>query len=68
MIAAWHEQQRRRTRSTQWPGPGGDRTIHDRVKAYESLWSQRFDRLDVVPEELKKLEDEDNGSPEQQDE
>lgn len=31
--------------------------IHDWVKNYESSWSQRFDRLDVVLEELKKLED-----------
>jgi DNA-binding transcriptional ArsR family regulator len=31
--------------------------IHDWVKAYEGTWSQRFDRLDEVLEELKKLED-----------
>jgi DNA-binding transcriptional ArsR family regulator len=27
--------------------------IHDWVKAYERSWSERFDRLDVVLEELK---------------
>jgi len=31
--------------------------IHDWVKNYERSWSQRFDRLDVVLEELKELED-----------
>ena len=31
--------------------------IHDWVKSYEESWSQRFDRLDVVLEELKKMED-----------
>ena len=30
--------------------------IHDWVKAYEQSWSDRFDRLDVVLEELKKEE------------
>jgi len=30
--------------------------IHDWVKNYERSWSQRFDRLDVVLEELKELE------------
>lgn len=35
--------------------------IHDWVKNYERSWSQRFDRLDVVLEELKELEDGDNG-------
>jgi DNA-binding transcriptional ArsR family regulator len=28
--------------------------IHDWVKNYESLWSERFDQLDVVLDELKK--------------
>ena len=28
--------------------------IHDWVKDYEQLWSDRFDQLDVVLEELKK--------------
>jgi len=31
--------------------------IHDWVKNYERSWSQRFDRLDVVLEELKEMED-----------
>jgi len=32
------------------------RPIHDWVKAYEATWSERFDRLDAVLEELKKEE------------
>jgi len=35
--------------------------IHDWVRAYERTWSERFDRLDAVLEELKDME-EDNGS------
>ena len=31
--------------------------IHDWVKLYERSWSQRLDRLDVVVEELKEMED-----------
>jgi DNA-binding transcriptional ArsR family regulator len=31
--------------------------IHDWVKDYERSWSRRFDRLDVVLEELKEKED-----------
>jgi DNA-binding transcriptional ArsR family regulator len=31
--------------------------IHDWVKSYESLWSERFDQLDVVLEELKQKEE-----------
>ena len=31
--------------------------IHDWVKTYERAWSQRFDRLDVVLEELKQKEE-----------
>ncbi|MDX6254795.1 MAG: hypothetical protein QOJ11_1129 [Frankiales bacterium] len=31
--------------------------IHDWVKAYEQSWTQRFDRLDDVLEDLKKMED-----------
>jgi len=36
--------------------------IHDWVKNYKQSWSQRFDRLDVVLEELKEMEhgDDDN--------
>jgi DNA-binding transcriptional ArsR family regulator len=33
--------------------------IHDWVKGYERLWSERFDELDVVLEELKDKEEED---------
>ena len=32
--------------------------IHDWVKAYESTWSERFGRLDLVLEELKQKEGE----------
>jgi DNA-binding transcriptional ArsR family regulator len=37
--------------------------IHDWVKNYERSWSERFDQLDVVLEELKKKEEE-NGDDE----
>jgi DNA-binding transcriptional ArsR family regulator len=33
--------------------------IHDWVKSYERLWSQRFAELDVVLEELKEQEERD---------
>lgn len=36
--------------------------IHDWVKTYEQSWSQRFDRLDVVLEELKEIQDGGNGN------
>jgi DNA-binding transcriptional ArsR family regulator len=36
--------------------------IHDWVKDYERLWSQRFDELDVVLEELREKEEEDGSS------
>src|SRR5260370_21748451 len=36
--------------------------IHDWVKNYERSWSQRFDRLDVVLEELKEIKEEHDGS------
>ena len=35
--------------------------IHDWVKPYERLWSERFDQLDVVLDELKRKELEDDG-------
>jgi DNA-binding transcriptional ArsR family regulator len=35
--------------------------IHDWVKNYERSWSQRFDRLDVVLEELKQNKEDDDG-------
>jgi DNA-binding transcriptional ArsR family regulator len=38
--------------------------IHDWVKSYERLWTERFDRLDVVLEELKGKEEGDGGSDE----
>ena len=38
--------------------------IHDWVKSYEAEWTQRFDRLDVVLEELKKKEEGDGGNDE----
>ena len=37
--------------------------IHDWVKEYESTWSERFDQLDVVLEELRE-EEEDDGTDE----
>jgi DNA-binding transcriptional ArsR family regulator len=37
--------------------------IHDWVKEYERLWSERFDELDVVLKELEQKE-EDDGSDE----
>ena len=33
--------------------------IHDWVKSYERSWSERFDRLDMVLEELKQQEERD---------
>ena len=38
--------------------------IHDWVKNYERSWSQRFDQLDVVLEELKQMEDGHGGNDE----
>ena len=38
------------------------RPIHDWVKAYEDSWSERFDELDVVLEDLKQKEQGDGGS------
>ena len=35
--------------------------IHDWVKNYERLWSERFDQLDVVLDQLKKEEDDGSG-------
>ncbi|HEY5196727.1 MAG TPA: metalloregulator ArsR/SmtB family transcription factor [Solirubrobacteraceae bacterium] len=34
--------------------------IHDWVKTYERSWSERFDALDLVLEELEQKEDEDD--------
>jgi len=36
--------------------------IHDWVKSYERSWSERFDQLEAVLEELKEKEKEDEGS------
>jgi DNA-binding transcriptional ArsR family regulator len=36
--------------------------IHDWVKNYETSWSERFDRLDVLLEELKDKEQEEGSS------
>ena len=38
--------------------------IYDWVKNYEQSWSERFDRLDAVLEELKDMEDGDGRSDE----
>jgi DNA-binding transcriptional ArsR family regulator len=38
------------------------KSIHDWVKNYERSWSQRFDRLDVVLEELKEAKEEHDGN------
>jgi DNA-binding transcriptional ArsR family regulator len=35
--------------------------IHDWVKGYESLWSERFEALDIVLEDLKKEEGDGGG-------
>jgi DNA-binding transcriptional ArsR family regulator len=40
------------------------KSIHDWVKDYERSWSVRFDRLNVVLEELKGKEEGDGGSDE----
>ena len=40
------------------------RPIHDWVKNYERSWSERFDRLDVVLEDLKREEEGDDGNDE----
>jgi len=38
------------------------RPIHDWVKAYERTWSERFDQLDVVLDNLKQREEGDDGN------
>ena len=40
------------------------RPIHDWVKAYEALWTERFDHLDEVLEDLKQKEQGDVSSDE----
>ncbi len=49
-----------RTRLYRLNGPAL-KPIHDWVKTYERTWSERFDRLDVVLEELKQREEGDGG-------
>jgi DNA-binding transcriptional ArsR family regulator len=41
------------------------RPIHDWVKSYEQTWSDRFEQLDTVLEELKQQEGHDGSSDEQ---
>ena len=41
--------------------------IHDWVKSYERLWSERFEQLDVVLEEIKQKEEGDGPDDEQRD-
>jgi DNA-binding transcriptional ArsR family regulator len=36
--------------------------IHDWVKGYERMWSERFERLDVVLADLKQKEEGDGGA------
>ena len=38
--------------------------IHDWVKTYERSWTERFDELDAVLEDLKQKEQEDGGKDE----
>jgi DNA-binding transcriptional ArsR family regulator len=38
--------------------------IHDWIKDYEQTWSERFDALDAVLEDLKRQEEHDGGSSE----
>jgi DNA-binding transcriptional ArsR family regulator len=40
------------------------RPIHDWVKNYEDLWSERFEQLDSVLEELKRQEEQDGSNGE----
>jgi DNA-binding transcriptional ArsR family regulator len=40
------------------------RPIHDWLERYEEAWSERFDRLDVVLEDLKRKEAEDGDGDE----
>ena len=41
--------------------------IHDWVKAYERSWSERFERLDVVLEDLKRREEGAGGGADERD-
>jgi len=55
-VGAVEVRERGRQRLYRLNGPAL-KPIHDWVKGYESLWSERFDQLDVVLEELKQKED-----------
>jgi DNA-binding transcriptional ArsR family regulator len=39
--------------------------IHDWVTSYERLWSERFDQLDVVLDELKERKEKEDGDDDQ---
>ena len=47
-----------------WVNGGPLKPIHDWVKTYEQSWSRRFDRLDVVLEELKEVKEDEDGEDE----
>jgi len=55
-VGAVEVRERGRQRLYRLNGPAL-KPIHDWVKNYESLWSERFDQLDVVLEELKQKEE-----------
>jgi DNA-binding transcriptional ArsR family regulator len=42
----------------------GLKPIHDWIKEYERTWSERFDAMDAVLEDLKRQEEQDGGSSE----
>ena len=58
-VGAVEVRERGRQRLHRLNGPAL-KPIHDWVKNYESLWSERFDQLDVVLEELKQKEEGDD--------
>ena len=55
-VGAVEVRERGRQRLYRLNGPAL-KPIHDWVKNYESLWSERFDQLDAVLEELKQKEE-----------
>ena len=55
-VGAVEVRERGRQRLYRLNGPAL-KPIHDWVKNYESLWSERFDQLDVVLEELTQKEE-----------
>ena len=50
----------RRTAAAVPPERPGLKPIHDWVKNYERSWSERFDQMDLVLEDLKQKEEEDD--------